>query len=85
MSMVTIGDIAREAGVSATTVSSVIHGRTNRVSARTVELVNEIIRRVEYVPNLSARALKSRSTKVVAIITTRNPNTRTSLCPAPSS
>ena len=68
--MVTIGDIAREAGVSATTVSNVIHGRTNRVSAQTVELVNGIIRRVGYVPNLSARALKSRSTKVVAIIGT---------------
>lgn len=70
MSMVTIGDIAKEAGVSATTVSNVIHGRTNRVSAQTVELVNEIIQRVEYVPNLSARALKSRSTKVVALINT---------------
>ena len=66
--MVTIGDIAREAGVSATTVSNVIHGRTSRVSAQTEELVNEIIRRVEYVPNLPARALKSRSTKVVALI-----------------
>ena len=66
--MVTIGDIAREAGVSATTVSNVIHGRANRVSAQTVELVNEIIRRCDYVPNQSARALKSRSTKVVAMI-----------------
>lgn len=66
--MVTIGDIAREAGVSATTVSNVIHGRTNRVSAQTVELVNEIIQRAGYVPSLPARALKSRSTKVVALI-----------------
>lgn len=66
--MVTIEDIAREAGVSATTVSNVIHGRTNRVSARTVELINEIIREREYVPNLSARAMKTRSSKVVALI-----------------
>jgi len=66
--MVTIDDIAREAGVSATTVSNVIHGRTNRVSAQTIDLINEIIRKREYVPNLSARALKSRSTKVVALI-----------------
>lgn len=66
--MVTIGDIAKEAGVSATTVSNVIHGRTNRVSAQTVELVNEIIQRVGYVPNLPARALKSRSTKVIAMV-----------------
>lgn len=66
--MVTIGDIAREAGVSATTVSNVIHGRANRVSPETERLIQEIIQRVEYVPNLSARALKSRSTKVVVLI-----------------
>ncbi len=66
--MVTIEDIAKEAGVSATTVSNVIHGRTNRVSARTVELINEIIRERGYVPNLSARAMKTRSSKVVALI-----------------
>ena len=66
--MVTIEDIAKEAGVSATTVSNVIHGRTNKVSAHTVELINEIIRRRGYVPNLSARAMKTRSSKVVALI-----------------
>lgn len=66
--MVTIEDIAREAGVSATTVSNVIHGRTNKVSAYTVELINEIIRERGYVPNLSARAMKTRSSKVVALI-----------------
>lgn len=66
--MVTIEDIAKEAGVSATTVSNVIHGRTNKVSAHTVELINEIIRERGYVPNLSARAMKTRSSKVVALI-----------------
>lgn len=66
--MVTIEDIAREAGVSATTVSNVIHGRTNKVSANTVDTINEIIRLRGYVPNLSARAMKTRSSKVVALI-----------------
>lgn len=66
--MVTIEDIAREAGVSATTVSNVIHGRTNRVSSNTVDLINEIIHKRGYVPNLSARAMKTRSSKVVALI-----------------
>lgn len=66
--MVTIEDIAKEAGVSATTVSNVIHGRTNKVSAYTVDLINEIIREQGYVPNLSARAMKTRSSKVVALI-----------------
>lgn len=53
--MVTIEDIAREAGVSTTTVSNVIHGRTNKVSANTVDIITEIIRERGYVPNLSAR------------------------------
>ena len=66
--MITIEDIAREAGVSATTVSNVIHGRTNKVSSHTVDLINEIIRERGYVPNLSARAMKTRSSKVVALI-----------------
>lgn len=66
--MVTIEDIAREAGVSCTTVSNVIHGRTNKVSAHTVDVINEIIRQTGYVPNMSARAMKTRSSKVVALI-----------------
>lgn len=66
--MVTIEDIAREAGVSSTTVSNVIHGRTGRVSDATVKRINEIIRRRGYVPNLSARALKGRSSRLVALI-----------------
>lgn len=66
--MVTIEDIANEAGVSATTVSNVIHGRTSKASAQTVALINEIIQKRGYVPNLSARAMKTRSSKVVALI-----------------
>ena len=66
--VVTIEDIAAEAGVSCTTVSNVIHGRTNKVSANTVDRINEIIKARGYVPNLSARALKIRSSKVVALI-----------------
>lgn len=66
--MITISDIAKEAGVSNTTVSNVIHGRTKRVSAKTVDRINEIIQRTGYVPNMSARALVSRTSKVVALI-----------------
>ena len=61
--MVTIEDIAREAGVSTTTVSNVIHGRTNKVSANTVDIITEIIRERGYVPNLSARAINSCPTR----------------------
>ena len=74
--MVTIEDIAREAAVSCTTVSNVIHGKTNKVSAMTVERINAIIKDMGYVPNLSARALKIRSSKVVALINHLSPEDR---------
>ena len=59
--MVTIRDIAKATGVSATTVSNVIHGKSNRVSAETIQNINDTIKRLGYVPNMSARALVSNS------------------------
>jgi len=66
--VITIDDIAKVADVSPTTVSNVINGKTNRVSASTLERVNRIIAEMGYIPNLSARALVSQSSKVVALI-----------------
>lgn len=66
--MATIKDIARVTGVSCTTVSNVIHGRTGRVSADTIALINKAIKELEYVPNMSARSLVSRSSKVIGLI-----------------
>ncbi len=66
--MVTIDDIAKEAGVSCTTVSNVIHNNIKKVSPATVERINSIIKRTGYVPSLSARTLKTKSSKLVALI-----------------
>lgn len=66
--MVTIRDIARATGVSATTVSNVIHGKSNRVSAETIQNINEAIKQLGYVPNMSARSLVSSSSKVIGFI-----------------
>ncbi|MDR3052103.1 MAG: LacI family transcriptional regulator [Oscillospiraceae bacterium] len=66
--MATIKDIARAVGVSPTTVSNVIHGNAGRVSAETVRRINEAIGRMNYVPNLSARALVSNSSRIVGVI-----------------
>ena len=57
--MVTIKDIASATGVSATTVSNVINGKTGRVSAETVAKINKAIDDLGYVPNMSARSLVS--------------------------
>ncbi len=66
--MVTIKDIANYTGVSATTISNVIHGKNGRVSEETVQRVNDAIRELGYIPNLSARSLVSKSSRVIAFI-----------------
>ena len=66
--MVTIRDIAQATGVSATTVSNVIHGKDNRVSAETIQKINTAIKQLGYVPNMSARSLVSSSSKVIGFV-----------------
>lgn len=66
--MATIKDIAAYTGVSPTTVSNVIHGRSGRVSEETVRKIQDAIEKLEYVPNMSARSLVSSSSKVIALI-----------------
>ena len=66
--MATIKDIARVTGVTATTVSNVLHGRSNRVSPETVEKINNAIKELGYVPNMSARSLVAGSSKVIGFI-----------------
>lgn len=71
--MATMKDIARAVGVSLTTVSNVVHGNYARVSAATVQRIHEAIDRMGYVPNMSARALVSHTSRIIAYIDTRSP------------
>ncbi len=66
--MVTIKDIAQATGVSFTTVSNVINGKHHRVSAETIARINDAIKELGYVPNMSARSLVSSSSKVIGFI-----------------
>lgn len=56
--MVNIKDVAKAAGVSITTVSNVLNGRTN-VGQGTRERVLSICKELDYHPNFMARNLKS--------------------------
>src|ERR1700685_823911 len=62
----TIADVAREAGVSVSTVSHVING-TRRVSPATASAVKAVIDATDYHPNVVARSLKTASTRSVGI------------------
>ena len=65
--MIRIKDIADRAGVSPTTVSNVIHGKTGRVSKATVEKINRILKEMEYVPSISARMLANNSFGLIGV------------------
>src|SRR5574344_1949846 len=66
--MPTIKDIAREANVSVTTVSNVIHGKASHVAQETIKNINRIIEKYNYTPNMSARALVNKSSRIIGII-----------------
>ena len=61
--------MAREAGVSQTTVSLVLSGKAaGRVSATTAQAVRRAAKRLGYRPNAAARALRSGSASAVGLV-----------------
>ena len=71
--MVTLKDIAAEAGVSITTVSNVVHNRKSRVSPELVRKIEKIIRREHYAPSMSARSLANDDSRIIGVITHLTP------------
>jgi len=66
--MITLKDIAAEAGVSIMTVSNVINGNHSKVSQKNIERIQKIIEKYNYVPNLTARSLTAKSSKIIGVI-----------------
>lgn len=65
---VTIKDIAEELGVSTATVSNVIHGKTKKISDKTVAKVQEKLEESGYIPNMAAVLLAQNTSKIVCVI-----------------
>ncbi|MCL6591754.1 MAG: LacI family transcriptional regulator [Firmicutes bacterium] len=65
--MPTIYDVGRLAGVSRSTVSRVLNGK-NEVDPKTAELVWDAVRKLNYHPNVSARALVRQKTDMIGVI-----------------
>lgn len=63
----TIYDIAREAGVAASTVSRVINNRPG-IKAETRQKVQKLLDKYNYTPDAAARGLVMQSTKMVGIL-----------------
>lgn len=65
---VTIKDIAEQLGVSTATVSNVIHGKTKKISDRTVAKVQEKLEETGYLPNMAAVLLAQNTSQIVCIV-----------------
>ncbi|KAF1297504.1 LacI family transcriptional regulator [Enterococcus sp. JM4C] len=64
--MVGIKDIAKKAGVSISTVSYALNG-SPKVTEETRARIQAIADELNYVPNMAARTLKSRQTKIIGV------------------
>ena len=65
--MITIKEIARELSLSTTTVSNVIHGKFWEVSPGTVRRVQEALDAHGYIPNIVARNLAQKESRIVGV------------------
>ncbi len=64
---ITIKDIAREAGVSASTVSRAINN-SGRIDEQTKEKIELIIKKLGYIPNAAAQSLKTQKSRNIVLI-----------------
>lgn len=64
---VTIKDIARELGISVSTVSRALRGSAE-INENTRRLVQELAKKLNYTPNPIALSLKEKKTKVIGVI-----------------
>ena len=65
---VRIADIARDLGLSTATVSNVIHGKTAKISDRTVRRVQEELEKREYIPSMAGILLAQNSSRIIGVI-----------------
>ena len=66
--MATIKEIAELAGVSTTTVSNVIHGKTKKVSPSTIQKIEQLIKDVGYVQKIGLKVLNNEKSQLIAVV-----------------
>lgn len=65
---VRIRDIAEELGLSTATVSNVLHGKTNKVSDRTVQKVQALLEERQYIPSMAGILLAQNSSRIIGVV-----------------
>lgn len=65
---VTLKDIAKQAGVSAVTVSKVVNGNDQHISQETRSKIQHIVKQMGYVPNAVAKGLKVKRSNMLGFL-----------------
>ena len=66
--MITFKEMAEMLGISTTTVSNVINGKTSEVSQKTAEKVQKLLDEYDYVPNMNAKNLAQNHSRLIGIV-----------------
>lgn len=69
MTKITIKDVAKEAGVSISTVSNALNG-VNVLAPETKKHILEVAEKLDYIPDLRGKNLKAKKTKMIGFFTT---------------
>lgn len=68
MKKISIKDVAKEAGVSVTTVSHILNHNDSRFSATTIKKVHAVSERLGYAPNKHAKQLRGSKIQTIGVI-----------------
>jgi len=63
-----IRDIAQLAGVSVASVSNVLNGKLDKVSAETAQRITALVKQLDYQPNMAARSLSMGKSQLVGLV-----------------
>lgn len=63
-----ISDIAEELGLSTATVSNVLHGKTKKVSDKTVQRVQALLEERQYIPSMAGILLAQNSSRIIGVV-----------------
>lgn len=66
--MTTIKEIADLVGVSTTTVSNVIHGKTKKVSQQNIDKIKQVLKEKNYITPMGLSALTNKSSKIIGVV-----------------
>lgn len=65
---ISLKDVATYCNVSSATVSMIVNGKADRISAPTIKKVLDAVTLLGYVPNMAARSMVTRQTKTIGLI-----------------